>query len=247
MSQKQQTQSNQTQAGVFNPASMQAFNTLIPQFQQAVSGYMNQPFSNPFFQTQRQMGTTQAQQQGGQQTSGLLNNMNAMGFGGQAQPFMNEMLANQTRANAGLTSQLGFLNPMQNALGMQQFAIGQAGGFRPFQTGGTETGQQTQSVSGLGSWLPQLLGGGLGALGSAMGGGLLGGKGMAGTGGNNPFFNMSRPTMPGGINMPNAPFGTGGILQPQSGMPSMMGSAGATPPFFGGMGGSPTPLFGPMQ
>jgi hypothetical protein len=234
MSQKQQTQSNQTQTGTFNPASMAAFNAMIPQFQQAVSGYMNQPFNNPFFQTQRQMGTDQAQQQGGTQMSSLLGNLNTQGFGGNVNaPFANEMVANQSRANAGLQSQLGFLNPVQNALGMQQFAMGQAGGFKPFQTGGTQQGTETQSMSGLGTWLPQLISGGLGAMTGAMGGGgLLGKMGGSGGGGNSPFLGMA-----GG--------GSGQLPQAYSPfMGSQSGNSNFMPMPFPGGGGGGSPFFG---
>jgi len=87
---------------------------------------------------------------------------------------------------------------------MRQSAIGMAGQYRPLQTGQT----QTQQVSGLGSWLPQVVGAGLGAAGAFFGGGM-GGSG----GGSSPFSQMpgdyaNQPTgnLPtGGMNM-NSPF-----------------------------------------
>jgi len=77
------------------------------------------------------------------------------------------MMQNQGRANTGLQAQLGFLNPVQNALGMQQWATNAAESYKPLQTGGTST----ESTGGLGTWLPQVLGAGLGAVTGGLGGG----------------------------------------------------------------------------
>jgi len=182
---KQQT----TQQGQFSPQGMQAYGSLIPAFSQAAQGYINQPFSNPFFQTQQQLGTTQAQNLGGTQMSNVMGNMAGQGFGGTSQPFTSEMMQNQARANTGTQAQLGFLGPAQNALGLQQSAMGQAAGFSPLQTGQ----QTTQQMTGLGSWLPQLIGGGLSGATLGMGAaGLLGGRG--------PQFNIGMPQPSGGFN-----------------------------------------------
>jgi hypothetical protein len=145
------------------------------------ANYINNPFGNPFFQTQQQMGTRQAQNLGGTQMSDLLRNMMSSGMaGGASSPAGLELQQNQGRANTGLQSQLGFLNPVQNALGMQQGAMQLAAGFRPLQTGG----KQTETTSGTGTWLPQLAGAALGGL-TGMGGlggltSLFGGHGGSG-------------------------------------------------------------------
>lgn len=203
------------QTAQFAPSGMNAYNQLQPGMANTLSGYISNPFSNPFFQTQQQLGTQQAQNLGGTQMSNITNNLTASGFGGsQSSPMALEMMQNQGRANTGLQAQMGFLSPVQNALQLQQNALGTAAGYRPLQTG------QTQQVSGLGSWLPQVISGALGALNPASG--LFGG---GGGGGSSPF-SMGMP-FPSGTNWmgqtsqsPNYPSAT----------PPNMG----TPPFFGG-------------
>jgi hypothetical protein len=197
----------------YDPTSMGAFQGLTPGFANTVGGYMNNPFSNPFFQTQQQLGTSQAQKLGQTQMNSLLQNQNASGMGGgSSNPAALEMQQNQARANTGLQSQLGFLQPVQNALGMQQGAMQMAGNYKPLQTGGT----QTQSTQGLGTWLPQLLGAVGGAGMSALTGGLFGGGG-GGTGG---VWGSQNPGQQGFQYGNPAPTGYGG--------------GGGAPPAFGG-------------
>jgi hypothetical protein len=195
------TQKTSTQ-NTYDPGSMQAFQGLTPQFASTVGGYMSNPFGNPFFQTQQQMGNRQAQNMGQTAMSGLQNNMIGSGMaGGASNPAATEMMQNQARANTGLQSQLGFLAPVMNALQMQQGAMNAAGSYRPLQTGGN----QTQSTGGLGTWLPQLAGAGLGLAGMAMG--------MPGMGGG--LFGSHSPQMQGfsgGDIGGSLPTGGGGML-----------------------------------
>lgn len=197
---------------------MQAYNQMIPGFSQTAMGYMQNPFSNPFFQTQQQLGTRQAQQLGGTQMSSLLHNMLAGGMaGGASSPAGLEMLQNQARANTGLQANLGFLSPVQNALQQQQYYSGLASGFRPLQTGQT----QTEKTGGLGSWLPQVAGMALGAAGGLFGGGAGGGGGTPGA----ASYNMSDPS-----------FYAGAFNSPTSFMPTGAGSASGG--FWGGVPGN---------
>lgn len=196
------------QTSQFDPGSMQQFKGLQGGIGNVLGGYMTNPFGNPFFQAQQQMGTRQAQNLGGTGTSNLLRNMTASNmFGGASSPAGLEMLQNQGRANTGLQAQLGFLQPLMNALGMQQWATGAAEQYRPLQTGST----QTQSTSGLGTWLPQVAGlamapftGGMSMLPGMMGGsgglgGLFGGGGgMAGTGSFGSNYQTASPFSGGG-------------------------------------------------
>src|SRR6266404_6380977 len=56
------------------------------------ANYINNPFSNPFFSTQQQLGTSQAGQLGGMQMSNLLRNQTASGMaGGASSPAALEM------------------------------------------------------------------------------------------------------------------------------------------------------------
>ena len=216
---------------------MAAMQQMTPAMSQAATGYMQNPFGNPFFQQQQQMGMGQARQLGGAQMQNVQGNMAASGIGqGGAAPFQQEMMQNQARANSGLQAQLGFMNPTNNALSMQQNAMGLAAGYRPLQTGATTN----QTTSGLGSWLPQVASAGMNAISplqslfSGGGGGQnvssnpMSSGGFAGT--NTPgFWNMNQGSMPSGMmgqgggnymNQQN-PFFGGGMQQPQN--PAMGG------------------------
>ena len=211
------------QSSKFDPGAMQTYQGLQGGLGDMLKGYINSPFSNPFFQTQQQMGTRQAQNLGGMQMGNVARNLTASGLGGggSMSPFAMEMMQNQGRANTGMQANLGFLNPVQNALGMQQFAGGLASQYRPLQTGQ----QQTQSTGGLGTWLPQVAGMGLGLLGAGFGGGA---SSMFGPGGSNgQFAPMSHMLPMAGAGQGAFGEGAGGIGW--GGMPGM----GSAPPDFG--------------
>lgn len=163
-----------TQRSQFDPTAMSTYQGLQGGLGAAISGYMNNPFSNPFFQTQQQMGTQQANLTGQTGMSNVARNIGMSGMS-QSSPAALEMMNNQARANSSSRANLGFLAPMQNAFTAQQSAMGMAEQYRPLQTGGTTT----ETQSGVGSWLPQILGGGL----SLLTGGLLGGGTSSGGGG----------------------------------------------------------------
>lgn len=150
----------------YNQQGMNAYNSMMPGYASTVNSYMNNPFSNPFFQQQQQMGTNQANNMGQSAMSNLTGNLQASGIQ-QNSPAALQMMQQQQMNNSANRANLGFLAPTQNALTMQQSAMQQAGSFKPLQTG------QTQTQGGVGSWLPQILGGALGAV----TGGLLGGGG----------------------------------------------------------------------
>lgn len=164
------TKTQQTSTNTYDPTSMGVYQGMQGGLGSAIGGYMNNPFSNPFMQTQMQMGNNQANLYGGTAMSNISRNMTASGMGGSNNPAGLEMMNNQMRATSGMRSQLGFLNPMQNAFTAQQNAMQLGSQYRPLQTGGT----QTQTQGGLGSWLPQLAGAAIGAVGMGMTGGMSG-------------------------------------------------------------------------
>lgn len=218
-----------SQQAQFDPASMALFGQLTNSLGPMLTGYMQNPFGNPFFQTQSQMGTRQAQQLGGTQMSNLTRNLTGSGLlGGASSPAGLEMLQNQARANTGLTSQLGFLNPVQNALGMQQWAGGLGANYRPLQTGQN----QTESTSGLGTWLPQLANMGLGLATGGLGGGLFGAAKAAGGGLPSGFDFGGAFSAPTGFAGAPMGFGLGGVPG---------GFGGASSPFSYGGAGNLTP------
>lgn len=184
----------------FNQSGMDSYNSMMPSFSNAVNGYMNNPFSNPFFQTQQQMGNNQANMMGQTAMSNISRNNSMSGIASNS-PAALEMMNNQSRQNSSNRANLGFLSPMQNAFTAQQNSMSMAGNFKPLQTG------QTQTQSGLGSWLPSLLGGGLSMLtGGLMGKGGAGGAAMGAMSGTMGAMNAAMSPMQSGMGGSNNPF-----------------------------------------
>lgn len=220
------TKSTSTQQNAYNPAGNAAYNQMMPGLGQQTTQFMNNPYSNPQFQLESQMGTSQANQLGQRGMNNLFQNQQASGFGGGPQsPFMQEMQANQSRANSGQQAQLGFMNPTMMANQRQQAAMQLASGFKPLQTGGTNT----QTTGGLGTWLPQVAGAALGGL-----------TGMA-TGGMSSLFGAGGGAA--GANMGGG-FGSGGGPMGAGFNPSAMGWGQNNSGGWGGMAG--TGLQSPM-
>lgn len=221
------------QTAQFDPTSMSAFQGLTPAWANTAKGFIQNPFSNPQFQLEQQLGTRQAQNLGQTGTSDIVRNFLGSGIGGGgAMPFQQEMLANQARANTGLQAQLGFIQPMLNALQRQQYSMGLAQGYHPLQTGQTTR----ESTGGLGTWLPQVAGlamapftGGtslLGTMGSMFanrGGSSMPSGGWAGSGGMAPWAGGGGDGSGGGGGMMpflgGNPSGSGGGVGAMSGMP----------------------------
>src|SRR6267378_600702 len=163
------TQNQQTSTSSFDPGSMGVFQGLQPQFGQAISSEITDPYSNLFFNTQlgRQQQANQQQMSSGQQA--LLQRMQSMNMNPNS-PFYQSQLNKLQRQGMANTSG-GFNNLLMQAAQLRQQALGMAGSYRPLQTGQTNI----QSQSGLGSWLPQIASAGLGIAGKFMGGGGAGG------------------------------------------------------------------------
>ena len=166
----------------FNPAGESAYNSLIPQYSNTMSQFMNDPMKSTFFNQMLGMGQANIGQQN--QTSMNQLTRNAMGMGGGQNPYLQSLMAQQGRGasaqNANLCGSL-----LNNASNTRFAAAGNAGAFQPLQTGSTQT------TGGLGSWLPQLMGAGLGMAGGFLGGGAGGiGAGIQNVvnNGGNPFF-----------------------------------------------------------
>jgi hypothetical protein len=173
------TQNKQTSTNTYDPGSMGTFQGLNKQFGSAISEEISNPYSNPFFNLQQQRGTQMINAQNASGNQALLQRAQALGIDPRSPQFM-QMMNQQSRSNQGNMSNLNS-DLMLQATQMRQQAIGQAGGYRPLQTGGT----QTQTQSGLGTWLPQVAG-------MAIKGGMMaatgGMSGLMGGGGGNPFF-----------------------------------------------------------
>jgi hypothetical protein len=254
-----QQQSGSSQGGfsnIYDPASMQRYQAAQGQALGGLQSWAQNPLQNSFFNTLAQMQRQNVGQQGQSAVQSLLQNALTSGFGqagGGGSPYMQSLMAQQSRAQSGQQAQ-GF-NALLAQMPQYQLQALSAlqGGFNPLQTGGTQnqsykgnmTGQQnsqqTQQMSGLGTWLPQLIGGALGAAGGIATGGLSTAMKAATSGG---FPSPS--TGPGGfgsISTQNPFIGFGGAAGPGAAGMNLgginFGSPGPMPP-----GGSPFMGFG---
>ena len=149
----------------YAPTGMAAYNQMTPQMASNMMQFMTNPLQSSFFQTNLGMANKNTSQQGSSMMQTLMNNMKSLGSGATNSPFFQSQVAQQGRMQSG-QMQNNFVNLLNNANQMRMSATQGAAGYQPLQTGNTQT------TSGLGTWLPQLLGGGLGAIsGLASGGG----------------------------------------------------------------------------
>ncbi len=159
-----------SQQNVFDATSMSQDYDRSGAGSSAVSDEIRNPYGSMFFNQQLQMIR---RQQGQSQLSGqqsLQQRAQAMGINPNSPQYFSQMNRLQ-RQGQGDTSR-GYGNLLLGAANLRQGAIDAAMNFRPLQTG--QTGQQTQTSSGLGTWLPQVAGMGLslatGGMGSIAGG-----------------------------------------------------------------------------
>lgn len=191
----------------YAPAGMAAYNQMTPQAASNMTQFMNNPLQSSFFQSNLGIANKNTAQQGSTQMQTLLNNMKAnMGTSSQSSPFFQSQTAQQGRFNSG-QQQNNFMSLLNNANQLRMGATQGALGYQPLQTGNTQT------TSGLGTWLPQLAGGALGAL-SGMGG--MGGAASASQVANSPFIpSMSAFTpSPGQIPISGLNYNAGGGSNP---------------------------------
>ena len=203
MSTKTSTSQASTNKLNYDPNALNLYQNLIRSGGMQLSNLMNQPLSSPLYQ----MGLGQSIKGA---TAGGANNMGALqqlmrtsgftGTGGQG--FQSAQTAKIGRANQGLVAGANTANVM-NALQRQLQATGMAMSFQPLLKGTSGTSQSTQTQSGLGTWLPQLLGAGLGMATS----GLTSGAGMLSA--------MGGSAVPGGLpaqaTAPSGGYGFGSI------------------------------------
>jgi hypothetical protein len=176
MSTKNETDSQNTLN--YDPASLALYKKLTQGGGNVLSQYMNNPFGNAWYNLGLGQSMRGATQLGQQNINALTNNMRVSGIGGGAgNAFQQAMMSNIGRGNQALRSQANMGNVFQ-ALQRQMQATGMGMSFNPLLTG--ETGKSTQTQSGLGTWLPQLIGTLGGAAMGAFGGGAMGAGAMPG-------------------------------------------------------------------
>jgi hypothetical protein len=195
---------------------MEAYKQNIAQWLPTAQGLYKNPFNNDMFNQENTIGQDQAARVGARNKSNILNNANALGYGTSGGMF-NSMM-NRAGADTSMMQGQAFRGAVGNASQRAMTGLGMSSAFQPLMTGSNSNFTQTQQQSGLGTWLPQLAGMGIGAGMAAM----TGGSSLAATGG------MSRAA--GGM---SSSFGGG------------TASGGSyTNPMFGGNTGSPFPSFG---
>jgi hypothetical protein len=186
------------------------------------TGLVNNPYSNPFYQQTYTQGMGQANQMNQNMQSNLIQNMQRQGLSNSPAGAM----LSQMGGYMGSHNQAGaFLNASNQA--QQMYGAGMNFLSHPLQTGATASGnsKSVEQTGGLGTWLPQVIGAGLGAAGGFMGGGglqgaLKGATGGGGGGGNTSNYSnaaggymgnmLAQPTGPNpaysGMNISNNPF-----------------------------------------
>lgn len=176
----------------FAPSGMATYNAVQPNLAQTLSYYLGGqsggvgsnagPFGSSLFKSAYGQGTINAQQQG--QTAMGNIGQNAAQFGGGNVPGFLQSQAKQAGYQTSGAQQNSYWNALNSTVNSQLGAASTAAGFKPLQTG------QTQTTSGLGTWLPQLLGAGISAgLAPFTGGMSLGG--LAGSLGQQPTLGGS--------------------------------------------------------
>jgi hypothetical protein len=211
MGSQQNTSSSNTSNATFNPTSLNAYNSLIGSGSNVLNSYMNNPFGNSMYTFGQQQTQKGAQQLGQQNMATLLQNQKISGLTGKAGAgWLASQQAQTGRANQAMRSQ-GNISNIMAALQRQMGAAGLGMSFSPLMTGQSSTGQSSTSTGGLGTWLPQALGAGLGIASMFSGAGAAGGlASMMGGGGSGPSYATPTSILPqgfAGASVGNSPFG----------------------------------------
>lgn len=226
MSSKQQTDSKSNTAFNFDPSSMQAYLKNISSVMPFLQNNVNNPFGNDAFKQESTIGQDQAARVGQRGVSNVTQNAAGLGYNTNGGMF-NSMLQRAGQNTSAMQGQ-AFRGAIGNAVGRQMSSAGMLSSFQPLMTGSNSNSQQTQQTSGLGTWLPQLIGslGGAAMSAFAPGAGAAMGAGKAASGGASAFS--------GGL---GGVFGSG----PVGGFPGMGagGVSGLSGLFPQGMGGVP--------
>lgn len=204
MSTKQETQSQNTLN--YDKGSKSNYDSLTGAGTNVLSSYMNNPFGNAFYRMGLGQSQAGATAQGSNNMSALMSQMKTSGFAGNGgNAFQMGQMGKIGRSNSSMMANANTSNVM-SALQRQMTATGMGMSFNPLLSG--TSGTQTQTTSGLGTWLPQLLGA---AGGAAMG--------MATGGASTAMSSMKMPSyMSGGSAFAGAPSGASGIFGTVPGM-----------------------------
>lgn len=151
------TKKTTTTTNAYDPTAMGAYDSQVSAGSSALLGEINNPTGNMFFQQQQQMGNLQNSASAQSQNQVTQQNLSQQGIS-PGSPLYQQMM-NQNQRSQMATQAQSNNNLLLNAGNLRQSAINSAMSFNPLQTGGT----QTQTSSGLGTWLPQVAGAAIGA------------------------------------------------------------------------------------
>lgn len=157
------TKQTTTTTNQFSPAGMSTYNALQGPMSSLLNSNISSPYNNTGFNTRMAQGTAANRGFGASAGASTRQANSALGTtGGTA--FNNYQTASQGRANAANQGQMSN-NLILGAAQNRNQSLSAAMNYRPLQTGGT----QVQQTSGLGTWLPQVIGAGISAAGTAFG------------------------------------------------------------------------------
>ena len=195
---------------IYNPTAQGVYNNLVSKGGKVLGDYVDNPLGNAMYRMGLGQSQAGATAQGANNQKALQQNMLTSGLTGQAGAGFNAaQTAKMGRANASMMSNANVSNVMQ-AFQRQMQATGMGMSFSP-QLSGTK-GTETTQKSGLGTWLPQVIGAGVGAVTGGLGGGGLSGilGGMTGQGGGGASAGGGNSAFSG---MPNIFAGSGNNTQ----------------------------------
>ena len=224
----QTTWNNQRIQRDYDPGSLEQYRGLQPQIGKVLGDFMGDPWKSGYFQQALGKSQQQIGQMGRTNLKGILGLASQGNFGtGNMPAFMASMAGQSQRGTQRMQSE-ALTNLLLGAGQARLQATGMAQGYNPLELGqstegrtqtdaeadmreersGRSSSTTTQQQKGLGTWLPQVIGMGLGAVTGGMGGGgWLGAlKGATGMGGGNALnFAQMNP-----IGIPSGPYALGG-------------------------------------
>jgi len=188
MSKKTTTTGSNNTSFQFAPGSVDLWTKNVQQWLPFAQGLYKNPFGNQMFQQENAIGQDQAAQIGQRNKSNILANANALGYSTSGGLF-NSMLQRAGR-DTGMMQGQAFRGAISNANQRAMTGLGLSSSFQPLLTGSNSNFTQTQQTSGLGTWLPQVVGAGVGLASSFFGGKAAGGSAAVGSGGGDFLSNM---------------------------------------------------------
>lgn len=167
-----------TNTNQYAPGAMANYSSWMAQLQPMLSGMMSNPFGSPSFNMNLQQQTKAASQLGQRNMRNSLQSFGNQGLGTTGGA-MQQLMGTMSRYGSNVQMQ-GYNNAFNQAQTNQWNAasLGTSAFGNPLSTGNTST----QTTSGVGSWLPQILGSILGGASSLLTGGLSGGGNAFGAG-----------------------------------------------------------------